>query len=45
MLGGVARHMLPHLSGVPHHHVSRPLKDGFYVSEGKCVQVKISAQR
>ena len=25
MLGGVTRHMLPHLSGVPHLHVNRPL--------------------
>ena len=24
MLGGVTRHMLPHLSGVPHLHVNRP---------------------
>ena len=26
MIGGVPRHMLPHLSGVPHLHVNRPLK-------------------
>ena len=45
MLGGVTHHTLPHLRGVPHHYVIRPLKDGFYVSEGECVQVKISAQR
>ena len=25
MIGRVARHMLPHLSGVPHLHVNRPL--------------------
>ena len=25
MLGGVTRHILPHLSGVPHLHVNRPL--------------------
>ena len=25
MLGGVTRHMLPHLSGVPHLHLNRPL--------------------
>ena len=25
MIGGVTRHMLPHLSGVPHLHVNRPL--------------------
>ena len=25
MLGGVTRHMLPHLPGVPHLHVNRPL--------------------
>ena len=25
MLGGVTRHMLPHLTGVPHLHVNRPL--------------------
>ena len=25
MLGGVKRHMLPHLPGVPHPHVNRPL--------------------
>ena len=24
MIGGVTRHMLPHLSGVPHLHVNRP---------------------
>ena len=29
MLGGVARHMLPHLRGVYHHHVNRPLKEDF----------------
>ena len=26
MLGEVTRHMLPHLPGVPHLHVNRPLK-------------------
>ena len=25
MIGGVTRHILPHLSGVPHLHVNRPL--------------------
>ena len=25
MIGGVTCHMLPHLSGVPHLHVNRPL--------------------
>jgi len=25
MVGGVTRRMLPHLSGVPHLHVNRPL--------------------
>ena len=25
MIGGVTRHLLPHLSGVPHLHVNRPL--------------------
>ena len=25
MIGGVTRHMLPHLPGVPHLHVNRPL--------------------
>ena len=25
MISGVTRHMLPHLSGVPHLHVNRPL--------------------
>ena len=25
MIDGVTRHMLPHLSGVPHLHVNRPL--------------------
>ena len=25
MMGGAIRHMLPHLSGVPHLHVNRPL--------------------
>ena len=24
MIGGVTRHMLPHLAGVPHVHVNRP---------------------
>ena len=28
MTGGVTRHMLPHLSGVPHLHVNRPLRSG-----------------
>ena len=27
MLGGVTRHMLPHLPGVPHFHVKRPLEN------------------
>ena len=26
MIGGVTRHMLPHLSGNPHLHVNRPLE-------------------
>ena len=26
MIGGVTRRMLPHLSGVPHLHVNRPLE-------------------
>ena len=26
MINGVTRHMLPHLSGVPHLHVNRPLE-------------------
>ena len=25
MIGGVTRHILPHLLGVPHLHVNRPL--------------------
>ena len=25
MISGLTRHMLPHLSGVPHLHVNRPL--------------------
>ena len=25
MIGGVTRHILPHLPGVPHLHVNRPL--------------------
>ena len=29
MLGGVTRHMLSHLPGVPHLHVNRPLKKVF----------------
>ena len=29
MLGGMTRHMLPHLPGVPHLHVNRPLKKMF----------------
>ena len=27
MLGGVTRHMLPHLPGVTHLHVKRPLEN------------------
>ena len=27
MIGGVTRHMLPHLSGIPHLHANRPLAD------------------
>ena len=27
MLGGVTRHVLPHLPGVPHVHVNRPLEN------------------
>ena len=27
MLGGVIRHMVPHLPGVPHLHVNRPLEE------------------
>ena len=30
MIGGVTRHMLPHLSGVPHLHVNRPLVVCFF---------------
>ena len=26
MIGGVTRHMLPHLSGIPYLHVNRPLE-------------------
>ena len=26
MIGGVTRRMLPHLSGVPHLHINRPLE-------------------
>ena len=26
MISGVTRHMLPHLSGVPHPHVNRPIE-------------------
>ena len=26
MIGGVTRHMLPHLCGIPHLHVNRPLE-------------------
>ena len=39
MIGGVTRHMLPHLSGVPHLHGNRPLSiknvkiDDYYRSE------------
>ena len=29
MIGGVTRHMLPHLPGVPHLHVNRPLPYNF----------------
>ena len=28
MIGGVTRHMLPHLSGVPYLYVNRPLRSG-----------------
>ena len=30
MIGGVTRHMLPHLSGVPHLHVNGPLVVCFF---------------
>ena len=30
MIGGVTRHMLPHLSGVPCLHVNRPLTYCFF---------------
>ena len=34
MIGGVTRRTLPHLSGVPHLHVNRPLEYGtFYVNQ------------
>ena len=35
MIGGVTRHMLPHLPGVPHLHVNRPLTivSSSYVTE------------
>ena len=34
MIGGVTRRTLPHLSGVPHHHVNRPLEyETFYVNQ------------
>jgi len=32
MIGGVTRRMLPHLSGVPHLHVNRPLSTCYVVS-------------
>ena len=34
MIGGVTRHTLPHLSGVPHLHVNRPLEyETFHVNQ------------
>ena len=33
MIGGVTRHMLPHLSVVPHPHVNKPL-DPVYMEWG-----------
>ena len=35
MLGGVTRHMLPHLPGVPHLHVNRPLNT--MIDQGKVI--------
>ena len=34
MIGGVTHHMLPHLPGVPHLHVNRPL-------EGKTTTLRV----
>ena len=35
MLGGVTLHMLPHLPGVPHLHVNRPLTSFWYRGPGE----------
>ena len=35
MIGGVTRQMLPHLSGVPHLHVNRPLERKLGSTSGK----------
>jgi len=34
MIGGVTRHMLPYLPGVPHLHVNGPLND-YYLTPGR----------
>ena len=30
MISGVTRHMLPHVSGVPHFHLNKPLNVGYW---------------
>ena len=45
MLGGVTRHMLPHLPGVPHLHVNRPLKKCSPISTHLTPIVLISAEK
>ena len=37
MLGGVTRHMLPHLPGVPYVHVNRPCVMGILLFSGNSV--------
>ena len=43
MLGGVTRHILPHLPGVPYLHVNRPLIDNrfFFLLNGKNAQMVV----
>ena len=42
MLGGVTRHVLPHLPGVPHLHVNRPLVGA--IQRQRNVQKKCAAR-
>ena len=42
MLGGVTRHVLPHLPGIPHLHVNRPLVGA--IQRQRNVQKKCAAR-